>query len=146
MLFRSRNATTQAQHAARIAEALASTEPRIQADAALTLAQLPAAPLDTNAQTQILVALDRELQAGSARIPALVTASVRFLGDQAAAPLVRAYCQTEAEDRALALGRGLLQLSATAVHQALAAQPLVETSAQQRACELASAKIGRAHV
>ena len=123
-----------------LANALASTEPRVRADAALALAQLPAVPLDSASHAKVLAALDQEIAAGSNRIPALVTASVRFVGDAAAPALVRAYVRADAEDRALAVARGLLQLSAVAIHQALAAEVLADEAAQQRACALASAK------
>jgi hypothetical protein len=123
-----------------LATALTSADARVRADAALALAQLPTAPLDAASQAKVLAALDQELAAGTNRIPALVTASVRFVGDAAAPTLVRAYVHTAAEDHAMALGRGLLQLSATSVHQALAAEALPDAVAQQRACELASAK------
>lgn len=123
-----------------LASALSSTEPRVRADAALALAQLPTTSLDAASHSMVLAALDQELAAGSNRIPALVTASVRFVGDAAAPALVRAYVRADADDRALAVGRGLLQLSAVAIHQALAAEVLADEAAQQRACALASAK------
>lgn len=97
-----------------LASALASTDARVRADAALSLAQMPIATLDAASQAKVLTALEQELAAGTNRIPALVTASIRFLGDAAAPTLVRAYVHTPAEDHALALSRGLLQLSPVA--------------------------------
>lgn len=121
-----------------LASGLSNPDQRVRIDAALALAALPSTRLGATANQQILSALQIELQAASASLPAMIDASVRFLGDAAATTLVQSLLTTDDDSVSNLMTRGLARLSGDSVHQSLMVAALPNPLAQQRACELAA--------